>query len=660
MAENTKKYRDLFDLSPDMLEKALSDLSTMQIFKAVDGFNGVVGSDNGKIYTAFSESAERYFTADDCPANASAAPIKIATAAIMISEQKISDILMSTVQFTIYYHEDERVAELWFDNNSPDGVKLNTALKNDNIKISVKLPVSIDGRNISSIDEFVDVEIQPPKKISSESEFRAELRKCSATLLSFFNSKTNAGTVRDTLNMRVLNTDTVNREEKDAALIEFKNIKLQILQRLIDAANIRKDQMYILADDGDTGYSIHNPTSKERAAQSNIEPQKIKSSIRTVSDDADIQTRGGAVGNMYIRIADLLGNRDLAIVRNIKSGIKSSGSFDDKVSAFSKKFKEPQDFLAIKNKAKAIVGATINDIQERVSDLEAHGNSPEILNKTKLVAAESSAELTLLLKQLSRCSSFVELIAALYGKFMSEQIQNYQGQKMNMLRSFYENDVAGNTPAQAVSAADVSPVESHVLSTRRIIKRRRNTTVIKPKFQKNENLLRILENSLNLKDSDATDAGKNDMSNSASKDVRFSIMRNSINSGSDITGSDVADYLERAADLNDEVDTIAFGLETSDNEIVKVYVSAQQADAFEAEMQQLLGVEDDIENAINTLAQKFDIVDVVWPSDDIDKSIGNVDSDDSFELLSFDDNEFEVLDNNALGEREDEYELLDK
>jgi hypothetical protein len=126
-------------------------------------------------------------------------------------------------------------------------------------------------------------------------------------------------------------------------------------------------------------------------------------------------------------------------------------------------------------------------------------------------------------------------------------------------------------------------------------------------------------------------------------DVKFSLMRNTINAkGDDISGSDVADYLERAAELNDEVDTVAFGLETSDNEIVKVYVNAQQADDFEAEMQNLLGVEDDIENAINTLAQKFDIVDVVWPETN---EVEDEDQDEAFDILAdeFGDDDFDDL-----------------
>jgi hypothetical protein len=130
-----------------------------------------------------------------------------------------------------------------------------------------------------------------------------------------------------------------------------------------------------------------------------------------------------------------------------------------------------------------------------------------------------------------------------------------------------------------------------------------------------------------LKKSDSSDAGAADVANK--NDVSFSMMRNTINSDGEITGSDVADYLERAGELNDEIDTVPFGLETDDGDVVKVYVNAEQADAFEEEMKNVLGIEDDVEEAINKLAQKFDIVDVVWPDTDKNNSSDVLDLPDS-------------------------------
>jgi hypothetical protein len=115
-----------------------------------------------------------------------------------------------------------------------------------------------------------------------------------------------------------------------------------------------------------------------------------------------------------------------------------------------------------------------------------------------------------------------------------------------------------------------------------------------------------------LKTSDGNDAGSTDVK---SYNVSFNMLRNTINSSSDgnVQASDVNDYLERAHEMNNEVDTVEYGLETDDGRIIKVWVNAADAQGFQDEMQHLLGVENDIEEAINTLASKFDIVDVVWP-----------------------------------------------
>lgn len=130
---------------------------------------------------------------------------------------------------------------------------------------------------------------------------------------------------------------------------------------------------------------------------------------------------------------------------------------------------------------------------------------------------------------------------------------------------------------------------------------------------------------IDLKNSDASDAGASDVVNKGSDDISFSSIRNAINTNGQITGSSVANYLEKAAELNDEIDTVQYGLETDDGEIVKVYVNAEQAEAFGEALKNLLGIEGDIEEAINRLSTEFDIVDVVWPDldnndlDDLDQ-----------------------------------------
>jgi hypothetical protein len=109
----------------------------------------------------------------------------------------------------------------------------------------------------------------------------------------------------------------------------------------------------------------------------------------------------------------------------------------------------------------------------------------------------------------------------------------------------------------------------------------------------------------------------------------FSLIQNI--HGGDLTTTDVTNHLKNVDDAEEEVDTVAFGLETTDGKIVKVYVNAEEAEAFEDKMSQLLGKIDDIDQAIEELSDEFDVVRVVKPDDleseggeeqEVDPSIG--------------------------------------
>jgi len=104
--------------------------------------------------------------------------------------------------------------------------------------------------------------------------------------------------------------------------------------------------------------------------------------------------------------------------------------------------------------------------------------------------------------------------------------------------------------------------------------------------------------------------------NNEISDMGFSMIKQVMTTGDNINHSEVNDYLDKADEINDDVDTVVFGLETDDNEIVKVYVAVPDADAFEKAMAERLGTEDDLEDVIADLAQEFDIVDVEWPDSD--------------------------------------------
>lgn len=98
-----------------------------------------------------------------------------------------------------------------------------------------------------------------------------------------------------------------------------------------------------------------------------------------------------------------------------------------------------------------------------------------------------------------------------------------------------------------------------------------------------------------------------------------------------VTPDKVVNQLNQTTKL-DDVETEAYGLETDDGQIVKVYINKADTDKFDEIMQRVLGETDSIEDAINLIAKEIDVVDVVWPeeaTDDSETGGGESDGDES-------------------------------
>ena len=78
----------------------------------------------------------------------------------------------------------------------------------------------------------------------------------------------------------------------------------------------------------------------------------------------------------------------------------------------------------------------------------------------------------------------------------------------------------------------------------------------------------------------------------------------------------VTSHLVAKQEEDDMVETVTFGLETDDGDIVKVYVNKEHADEFEQKLSEMLGQEDNIEDLLEILSKDYDIVDVAWPGED--------------------------------------------
>jgi hypothetical protein len=179
------------------------------------------------------------------------------------------------------------------------------------------------------------------------------------------------------------------------------------------------------------------------------------------------------------------------------------------------------------------------------------------------------------------------------------------------------NNIAEDDPTPgAVTASSAIASNPQRLFGNRVIVRRPRKFVPKKRFARGvqESLLKLVEyDATSNFNQFATDV---DDSAAAQGDIEFKQLRNNVapgTNGNPVSQSDVSNYLDKAHELNDEVDTVTFGMEMDDGSVAKVYVNASQAEDFEKTLAELLGQEDDLEKVIDELSQNFDIVDVEWP-----------------------------------------------
>jgi hypothetical protein len=264
------------------------------------------------------------------------------------------------------------------------------------------------------------------------------------------------------------------------------------------------------------------------------------------------------------------------------------------------------------------------------------------MKRTLTAFAETKKDIAEITSRVAKAQDPAQLVLALYGKtvesiFDGEDVK----ESYNLLKSISEDDAGGAAGAGAVGGTEAQMADPKAYISKgttagaignkpdmlmkggRMITRRprkfqqaKKFPVPKPGAQpavegKFSLLKSMNEEWAHVKDmkfaTDVDDTAK------AQGDVEFNNLRNNVNIGNDVTSMDVGNYLDKAHELNDEVDTVTFGMETDDGKVAKVYVNATQADDFEKALADMLGEKDDLEEVVNELASKFDIIDVEWP-----------------------------------------------
>lgn len=539
---------------------------------------------------------------------------------------------------------------------------LANALNNKQVTVESTIVSSIDGDRLDFNDEKLTWEFTKVAPIAAENintkeamKLLDELKKFSKHKNRIFKNLTNGEVAEVSLTSLPKEKRPIAKNERerlrDYILTHFKlPIKELLLNHFVRKIKpmLQSSELDPSEDIGIEGVVVRDPVTGSQSkivdrdvfTAVNVFNSTVRANIaglvRTTDQDAPIESRGGVFGDAKIRIAKLLGRDELALSSGAKRyltkfkksdpystalavandlNIKSLSSTRTKISSILKHALTEVDGILKQFKEEA------GEFKLELKTGKEIGISPEIMKRTLTAFAETKKDINEINSKVLASRSPADLVLALYGRTIESLFKGDGAvtESYKLIKSIQEDDGGGDagggdaggaTGSEATGSCDVAAHPQRVFYNYKIVVKRPRGFKRKKKFSKpSYDLIKAVSEDASS-NKFATDV---DDTATANKDVEFKQLRNNVNMGTNITQMDVNRYLNKAHELNDEVDTVTFGMELDDGSIVKVYVNATQADKFEHALSQLLGKEDDVEEAINTLADSFDIVDVEWP-----------------------------------------------
>lgn len=459
---------------------AVRRLGTMQATEKLDGANLWFGLDKkGELYTSRAgkrEAAERFYSEQDYPYFAAYNGFRGVQAALMQKEQDIKSVLQpgDTIEIEVLYGRQPNAVSYGLDGKNfvaiLQGVEGTSDVKADqlagllqNQEISVKTVIvdtpdgiNLDQKAVTQTFRFVGVQKIHPEMLQS-----VDLDKELAELEKFLDAKSGITNLSnfDLMSTSLGSIPKENRAEakkiKDQVIADVKSkykvtIKKELLDRFVSkvkpalaASDLSGDE-----DVGIEGVVLKDPITGEQIKivdkdnfttinQFNFAVRnQITGMIRTLDDSAPLESRGGIVGQMKIRIADLLGNKDLALGRGAKkifAGSKGETPTQT-LRNVAKNLNGADDFHGTKRKIEAIVASTLDELGKMLEDFKKHKDDPEstyrlklksgktiglsqeIVKRTLMTFAETKRNLVELLEKIKGVKEFDQLISVLYGR----------------------------------------------------------------------------------------------------------------------------------------------------------------------------------------------------------------------------------------------------
>jgi hypothetical protein len=457
-------------------------LDTLHATEKLDGTGMYFGlDDQGQFYTSRAGNNQpKYHESSEYPYYAANNALRGAHAAL---ERKVRDIqatlspgdaievevIHGRQPNTISYGLDDKnfIAILGpaNDTNQIKSDQLEGSLLNQEVSVKSIIVDSEDGENLDRKLTSQTFRFVGPQKIDLTKNKGLNVEKHLKKLESFLESSSGVNNLSN-FELMTVSLGSIPKEErvqakevKDRIIAEVKSkFKVQIKKELLDkivgkarpmlgAGDLNGDE-----DVGIAGVVIHDPETGERIKLVDKDGfstlntfnyavrNQIAGNVRTLDDQAPIESRGGITGVMKIRIAKLLGNPELAMGRAAKQIFR-----DNKGETPTQTLKKvasilngQNDFNGLKMKVVAVIKATSDELAQMLADFKKHkddpdvtyrlkmksgktiGLSPEVIKRTLLTFAETKRNLGELQENVEQTKSFDNLIGVLYGRAARE------------------------------------------------------------------------------------------------------------------------------------------------------------------------------------------------------------------------------------------------
>ncbi len=575
---------------------------------------------------------------------------------------KVGDVVETEVLFgrqpnTVTYGVDDKnfIVVLRGIGTTPDErvANLANALNSKQVKVESSVVTSDDGDNLKVDDVMMTWEFTKVIPVSAEKINTTGTEKLLKQLQDYADQTSKMFPELTNGDLAELNLTSVSKDKRALAKSERERVneyimtkfKLPIKELLLGnfvrkvKPMLQSQQLHPSEDIGVEGVVIRDPVTggqtkivdKDVFTAINAFNSTVRSTIsglvRTADQDAPIESRGGVFGQAKIKIANILGNEDLALSSSARREISKHKKSDPTATAQALAASLPISSLsAVKTKVSSALKGAISEIDTILKKFKEEageyklklktgkeiGISPEVMKRTLTAFAETKKEINDINSKVLASRTGADLVSALYGRTINSLFNQggdvKESYELIKTVNVKEDGDGGTTTAGAIAANPQPVFQNNKVIQRRERKFKKAKKFAPPKFSL---IKSVNEEWAHL--SDMKFAADVDDSARGAADVEFNQLRNSVTMGDQVTATDVTNYLDKAHEINDQVDTVGYALETSDGKLVKVYVNANQATEFEKTMAQMLGKVDDVEIAIDTLANKFDIVDVEWP-----------------------------------------------